>query len=103
MAAITITSCSCTSFQPSTESFLVWKEDCSNHVSKLTFPIDDDLDDRKNLQKILLSFQDQPSEKNWYTVLTQILNQDNFDKTVYEAAARITSNILAELDRKTYF
>lgn len=61
------------------------------------------LDDRKNLAKIVLSLHDQPSEKNWLTALNHILNIDSFDKTVYEGAARIRSQILAELDRKTYF
>lgn len=51
----------------------------------------------------MLSLHDQPSEKNWLTALNHILNIDSFDKTVYEGAARIRSQILAELDRKTYF
>lgn len=60
------------------------------------------LDDRKNLAKIVLTLHDQPNDKNWLTTLNNILNYDGFDKTVYEGAARIRSQILAELDKKTY-
>ncbi|KAL4502337.1 hypothetical protein ABPG72_011924 [Tetrahymena utriculariae] len=61
------------------------------------------LDDRRNIQKFLQSFQDQPDNKNWLTVLNQILQLASYDKIVYEAAARVRSQILAELDKKSFF
>lgn len=57
-------------------------------------------DDRKHIKNLVRIYQDQSNYRNIVTVLEQVITTPNRSDLSYEAAARILSFVLSELDRK---